>query len=273
MKKILGVSKGNFWIYIVGLVVGFLFICLYFINPENAFLTVLMSVGASLVGAIILAYFIERSNNYGQQQNKEEVRRTKTLFLLRQAEFVFERTVWYYFRILFDVLHREKDKEKCHEVDYKALWEELKIASNEIFNKFNANDEYSFEDYTTYQQLNEIIVGYYKSLIVYVEDIEKDIGVFEATGYFSHQETQTISAIKNLLSSINISNYSLLDDAFKGVFDFIMELGMDEANRIKYFPYYWKNGEVARLDKRFEKKIKIDDTKNAITSKQRRTDK
>lgn len=97
--------------------------------------------------------------------------------------------------------------------------------------------------------------------------------MFEAAGYFSHQETQTISAIKNLISAINVSNYALLDDSFKGVFDFIMELGMDEANRIKYFPYYWKSGEVARLDKTFEKKIKIDDTKNAITSKQRRTDK
>ena len=52
MKKILGVNKGSFWIYVVGLAISFVFIGIYFINPENSVLTVLMSVGASLVGAI-----------------------------------------------------------------------------------------------------------------------------------------------------------------------------------------------------------------------------
>lgn len=264
MKKILGVSKGSFWIYLVGLILSGVSIRVYFIEPENCVLTVLMSIGASLVGAIVLAYFIELSNNKVQQKNKDEVRRTKTILLLRQAGFVFERTVWYYFRLLFDVLHKE-NKDKCHRITYQELWEELSRVSQEIFNQFNANEEYSFEDYTAYQQLNEIIVGYYKSLIVYVEDIEKDIGVFEAAGYFSHEETNTISAIKNLLSSINVSN-----DAFKNVFELIIDLRVEEARSIQYLPYYWKDGEVARLDRAFKKNMKLDDTMNTIHSCQRK---
>ena len=269
MKKILGVSKGNFWIYIVGLVVSGGLIGVYFIEPENCVLTVLMSIGASLVGAIVLAYFIELSNNKVQQKNKDEVRRTKTILLLRQAGFVFERTIWYYFRLLFDVLHKE-NKDKCHEIYYKELWEELTLASKEVFNRFNQGDEYSIEDYVKYQQFNEIIVGYYKSLMVYVEDIEKDIGVFEAVGYFSHEEAKTISAIKKWLGTINISNDSLLVDDAKGVFELIMDLQVEETSCIQYLPYYWKDGEVARLDRAFEKNMKLDDMMNAIHSCQRK---
>lgn len=271
MKKILGVSKGNFWIYVVGLIISGVLIGVYFINPENAFLTVLMSVGASLVGAILLAYFIERSNNFVQEKNKEEVRNTKTLLLLRQAGFVFERTIWYYFRIWFDVLHKE-NKDKCHRISYHELWEELTLASKEIFDKFNQGNEYSLKDYTTYQQFNEIIVGYYKSLMVYVEDIEKDIGVFEAAGYFSHEETKTISAIKKWLGTINVSNDSLLVDDIKGLFDLIIDLRIEETSSIQYLPYYWKDGEVARLDRAFEKNMKLDDTKDVINSNQRKMD-
>ncbi len=67
---ILGVGKRNFFIYLAGLIISFSFIIPYF-WCENSIISILMSIGASGVGAIILAYFIEKAGIARDKENKQ----------------------------------------------------------------------------------------------------------------------------------------------------------------------------------------------------------
>ena len=75
-QLICGVSSGNFIIYIISLAVSIVFIGLGFIPCESfsTWATLFMSVGASGIGAVILAFFIERSNNINLQKVKRATR-------------------------------------------------------------------------------------------------------------------------------------------------------------------------------------------------------
>lgn len=71
MKKILGVNIGNFFIYLGGLLLSILLMGLYFIDPINPWCVVCCSIGASLIGAVVLGYLIELGNARSRQtQNK-----------------------------------------------------------------------------------------------------------------------------------------------------------------------------------------------------------
>lgn len=63
MRKIVGVSKSNFYIYLIGTIISVVLIGLYFISPNCSWYILSCSIGASGVGACILAYLVERSNN------------------------------------------------------------------------------------------------------------------------------------------------------------------------------------------------------------------
>ncbi|MBR2384954.1 MAG: hypothetical protein IKA99_05060 [Clostridia bacterium] len=87
MKTVLGVTKKNFIIYFFALIVSLVSIALGFILYEgfNIWATVFLSIGTSGVGAVLLAFFIERSNN---------------LTKIEQAEFIIKTT----YRPLFNSL-------------------------------------------------------------------------------------------------------------------------------------------------------------------------
>ena len=68
MKKILGVKIGNFIIYIIGVMVSSLLIGLYFIDHNKPGWILCCSIGASGIGAVLLAYFIDLGAN--QRENK-----------------------------------------------------------------------------------------------------------------------------------------------------------------------------------------------------------
>ncbi len=63
MKKILGVDTKNFIIYIIGLFLSIIFISVSFaFGSEDNWRNVFCGVGASGVGAVVLAYFIDFAN-------------------------------------------------------------------------------------------------------------------------------------------------------------------------------------------------------------------
>lgn len=68
-RIILGVEKRNFLIYLIGLIISVVFILPYFWFQCPMF-SILMSIGASGFGAIILAYFIERVSIARDQENR-----------------------------------------------------------------------------------------------------------------------------------------------------------------------------------------------------------
>lgn len=71
MKKIWGVNKRNFYIYLSGLLLSILLIGLYFIDKDHPWCIVCCSVGASLIGAVVLGYCIELGNaNSKKEQDR-----------------------------------------------------------------------------------------------------------------------------------------------------------------------------------------------------------
>lgn len=68
------ISKRNLCIYIVGLAISLVLLGLYFINPNNPWCIVSCSIGASGLGAVILAGLIEDSNNRKVINEKKKTR-------------------------------------------------------------------------------------------------------------------------------------------------------------------------------------------------------
>ena len=80
MKKIMGIRQANFVIYVVGFIISASLIGLYFIKPCLPILIVFCSIGASGIGAVLLAYFIDLSNEFRNEKNKQEL--TRKIFSL-----------------------------------------------------------------------------------------------------------------------------------------------------------------------------------------------
>lgn len=59
MKKILGIQKGNFITYLISMIISIILCSLYFINPTLPVFVLCSSIGASGIGAVILAYFLD----------------------------------------------------------------------------------------------------------------------------------------------------------------------------------------------------------------------
>lgn len=62
-KQIIGISRNHFWIYLVFLIISLVLIVPYFIDSQLIISSVLMSIGAGGVSAVLLGYFIELGSN------------------------------------------------------------------------------------------------------------------------------------------------------------------------------------------------------------------
>lgn len=74
-QLICGVSSGNFIIYIISLVVSIVFIGLGFIQGESfkTWATLFMSVGASLIGAIVLGFALDCINSHNKTEQSKRI--------------------------------------------------------------------------------------------------------------------------------------------------------------------------------------------------------
>ena len=68
------ISKRNLLIYIIGGVLSFTLLGLYFIDKDNPWCIICCSIGASGIGAVILAWLIEDSNNRRMVDEKKKTR-------------------------------------------------------------------------------------------------------------------------------------------------------------------------------------------------------
>ena len=80
LSKKLGVSKQNCIVYVIGLMVSVALILPYCFC-SSTINTILSSVGASGIGAVLLGIFIERANNIQEEKRKQE-NRQKLIFAL-----------------------------------------------------------------------------------------------------------------------------------------------------------------------------------------------
>ena len=67
-------KKGiHYTIYGIGLLLSITFIGLYFIDKENAWCILSCSIGASLIGAVVLGYFIDLSNSRNKSEQSKRI--------------------------------------------------------------------------------------------------------------------------------------------------------------------------------------------------------
>lgn len=273
MKKILGVSKGNFWIYIVGLVISFLFIGLYFINPENAFLTVLMSVGASLVGAIVLAYFVDYFNCKNQDEKTAKIRYGKLDVIEVGAIALFERIAYWYFRKRFDIFSYN-NADKCHKITFKEFWDEVEKLEDKCSQCF-MSDGFSMLQKEKLSQINKSIIAKCNQFGTLIANQENNLTLFEAAGYFSNDEVLSLMAAKSYSEELGHFVDALETDSIKCIFEQLLEI--PELQHIESMVVYYKDKstayETSKFKRRYRKNISEEDIANAIDSNSRIIDK
>ena len=92
------INKRNRIIYGLGLLISVLLLGLYFINPQNPWCTISVSVGASGIGAVILAWLIEWSNEKTRAESRKAIRLSKLYLVDFFATRLLDRLVFGYFR-------------------------------------------------------------------------------------------------------------------------------------------------------------------------------
>lgn len=92
---VLGVNRINFLIYFIFAIVGIVFAILSFINTENNWCVLSGSLGASLIGAVLLAWSIDIANN---------IRAKERLLYIKNREI---GTIFWGVKELFRLLYKE----------------------------------------------------------------------------------------------------------------------------------------------------------------------
>lgn len=94
---VLGVNRTNFLIYFIFAIVGIVFAILSFINLDNNWCILSGSLGASLIGSVLLAWSIDIANNIRAQERLKYIKNreigsvfwgVKELFRLLYKEYL-----------------------------------------------------------------------------------------------------------------------------------------------------------------------------------------
>ena len=170
-KKILGVY--NFWVYLIGCFLSLGFIGLGFIKEQGfvVWAEICLYIGTSGIGAVVLAYFIEFSNNKIQDKKIQEFRKNQLCGLLSNLTFILNRTAWYFVRC-FSVLDKNYSATQYYVLGYKELWGIF----GELYKKYNnlmANEAINDKTYNEISSYNKHIVSYYRNAINTIANINK----------------------------------------------------------------------------------------------------
>ena len=243
-KKILGVY--NFWVYLIGCFLSLGFIGLGFIKEQGfvVWAEIFLYIGTSGIGAVVLAYFIEFSNNKIQDKKIQEFRKNQLCGLLSNLTFILNRTAWYFVRC-FSVLDKNYSATQYYVLGYKELWGIF----GELYKKYNnlmANEAINDKTYNEISSYNKHIVSYYRNAINTIANINSSIVFFESQGYFSHIETDILKASENLLNLIFDDGTMIYED-FKQFFENIIEI--NEFKMLENLKFYAYNNRIEYEDR------------------------
>lgn len=200
-KNIKQTRCNNFIIYVIGLVVAAGLIGLSFLfstNSSSNWSAIIGGAGASLVGSVFLGYFIERANNEREKTTIELFRKNQLNSILLKIGYVIERTAYWCFRISEDVIAME-DEKKCKRASYNDLWNIFEKMEN-IWEAEYLTGTPSIEMINRIECYIKNIQIQYENLIPYFDVLLGHIDLYEAYGYFTHQE------IENIKSAYNFAN-------------------------------------------------------------------
>jgi len=98
-NSIWGISKDNFVIYLITFCISILFISIYLLSAnaeKSKILVVIMSIGASAIGAAVLACFIEHSNYVVNYKKKIEAYNNTIVNIYNQLWLIFANRSYKY---------------------------------------------------------------------------------------------------------------------------------------------------------------------------------
>ena len=90
------ISKGNLIIYIIAGAISLICIGLFFIDKNNSWCIVSCSIGASGIGAVILALTLEISNNKVKEVQDIEKERSRILKYAQNLQFYINQYIYYF---------------------------------------------------------------------------------------------------------------------------------------------------------------------------------
>lgn len=256
-------NKRNLIIYIVGLAVSILLLGLYFINPQSPWCTIFVSVGASGIGAVILACFIEWSNEKTRYENRQDIRKTKFHLVVVLATRLLERLAFCYFKRKENIFS-VRDRETCYRIAYDEFWDEL----------------YKQEEY-----LEQLLLADTAPLIAPIRLPDKEIRrlcesfsnfidaripefiTFEAAGYFSDEEISALEGAGTHSYFVR-HNEDILDvEELKEIFSTLTQIREFEFLKTTVFYYKGRRIEYFSSQKQTVKDLKFseEDIKNSIS--------
>ena len=139
-------SKRNLCIYIIGLAISILLLGLYFIDINNPWCIMCCSIGASGVGAVILAWLIEDSNNRRLENEKKTARDIITSPIINDLTQI----------ICIEALIAEKESEEFKQkIQNKTLTEIVEELEAYHLAKIKNVPKATIEDFEAYDEDNK----------------------------------------------------------------------------------------------------------------------
>lgn len=249
-----GVSSGNFIIYIISFAVSIVFIGLGFISCESFILwaTLFMSVGASGIGAVILAFFIERSNN---KRDKQE--------LVKNRDVVIEPIISDLRQIIFIeiLIASEESLEFKKKIENKTITEIIEDLMD-LYRERVSLDSLNMNNYINYDDFDKDCIKLFtkrKEILKFlgglfnyaVNDIVTNRSYNITHFLFLDQEIKSLKLLQsylfNIKASENYSEYLFYYIEFLGEINYCAYSMLNEFNTIKKRGNYFYNKEGVRL--------------------------
>lgn len=232
------INKRNLWIYAIGLVLSLVLLGLYFINPQNPWCTISVSVGASGIGAVILAWLIEWSNEKTRRESRKAIRLSKLYLVDFFATRLLDRLVFGYFRKR-EKIFNARDKTTCYRITFDELWKELH-EQEYYLNLLRMTEDTSLPD--SLQATDEEICKICESFSKYLDSNIAEFITFEAAGYFNDSEISSLRSVKWLIQYVYQNEDGLDENGLKHIFDCLTEI--KEFEYLKTMVFYYKNRKV-----------------------------
>lgn len=244
------IPKSNLIIYGIALVVSIILIGLFFINYENPFCIISGSIGASGVGAVFLAGFIENSNNHIQEKLKKNKRQSIIEPVVRSiVEIVY---------IEWSLIEKE-NKEKTKKLEGKSLrdiayaieeyyfsekgFSDSKDGYNELFQKFDLFNSRNQKKFEIRKKIYKMGLG---GLTGYaINDIINNRSFNLSEQLFSDKEIKELAMIQMYYGKISSTeNYYEYIDNFINLISWL-DLGDNEKSTFfELGTLTWKEGEL-----------------------------
>ena len=241
LSKKLNINKLNAKIYFWGLVLSVAFVVPYLFWQCHPLWTILCSIGASGVGAVLLGFFIERASNQIEKKRIDLFRTNKLNTIMLQATHSLERTGYWYYRIIQEVINNDKSN-KCFCISYDVLWNKFEEIEND-WAKTYFFDLYSAEALKNMINSLKSIAATYNSLSEMLSVLIRNIDSYETDGFFSHEEVSSLRSAMFCASGLFFDESTFEFSRMKNVFEALTSV--KEFSTLKNAKIYYCNKKTA----------------------------